>query len=281
MQTAPVDLNPPPAGRWRLPLALALAVHALLLLALSASVNWQREPADQVLQAQLWAQLPQAAPPLRPAAPTPEPTPAAPPPPAPAAEPAPVARPPTPAPIPTPAAPAPAAIAIEQQRERQRLEQRQEQQRAAAQRQAEQARQQTERERREQEAQSEADRQRELARILERAQASGAPAAREPAVQAAQAAQAAAPSAAYAARLVAVIRPNIVFTDVTLGNPRAEVELRTLPDGTIAGARLLLSSGDTNWDRAVLRAIERTARLPRDEQGRVPQTLILGFRPRE
>ena len=114
--------------------------------------------------------------------------------------------------------------------------------------------------------------------MMERAQASGAPAARQPATQATQAAS---PSAAYAARVAAAIRPNIVFTDVAQGNPRAEVELRTLPDGTIVSARLLLSSGDPNWDRAVLRAVERTARLPRDEQGRVPQTLILGLRPLE
>lgn len=65
------------------------------------------------------------------------------------------------------------------------------------------------------------------------------------------------------------------------GNPRAEVEVRTLPDGTILSARLLKSSGHRAWDDAVLRAIERTARLPRDENGRVPSTLILGFRPNE
>ncbi|MEW5885342.1 MAG: protein TolA, partial [Pseudomonadota bacterium] len=71
MHATPPDLNPPAPGHWRLPLALALAVHALLLLALSASVNWQREPAVQAVQAELWAQLPQAA--LAPAAPAPAP----------------------------------------------------------------------------------------------------------------------------------------------------------------------------------------------------------------
>lgn len=93
--------------------------------------------------------------------------------------------------------------------------------------------------------------------------------------------QSAGPSASYAGRLVAAIRPNIVLTDLIPGNPRAEVELRTLPDGTIVSANLRQSSGNASWDSAVLRAIERTGRLPRDENGRIPSTLILGFRPQD
>ncbi|MDO9612682.1 MAG: TonB C-terminal domain-containing protein, partial [Serpentinimonas sp.] len=40
-------------------------------------------------------------------------------------------------------------------------------------------------------------------------------------------------------------------------------------------------SGHAGWDAAVLRAIERTGRLPRDIDGRVPGVLILGFRPQD
>jgi colicin import membrane protein len=80
---------------------------------------------------------------------------------------------------------------------------------------------------------------------------------------------------------VAHIRPHIVFADTLPGNPRAEVEVRTLPDGSILSSRLLKSSGYPAWDDAVLRAIERTGRLPRDENGRIPSTLILGFRPQD
>jgi len=93
--------------------------------------------------------------------------------------------------------------------------------------------------------------------------------------------QSAGPSPTYAGRLVAAIRPNILFTDTVPGNPRAEVELRAAPDGTIMSVRLRQSSGFTNWDNAVLRAIERTGRLPADENGRVPSTIILGFRPQD
>ncbi|TSE33884.1 protein TolA [Tepidimonas charontis] len=164
------------------------------------------------------------------------------------------------------------------ERERQAREQaaRAAQEKAARERLAQQqaARERAERER-QQQALLEAERQRNLERILGQAGASGAPTARG------SAERDAAPSASYAGRLVAHIRPHIVFTDTVPGNPRAEVEVRTLPDGTIVSSRLLTSSGHRAWDEAVLRAIERTARLPRDENGRVPPTLILGFRPQE
>jgi colicin import membrane protein len=97
----------------------------------------------------------------------------------------------------------------------------------------------------------------------------------------ATAAQAAGPSAAYTGRLIAAIKPNIVFTDTLSGNPAAEVEVRTGPSGSIIARRLLRSSGHKEWDEAVLRAIDRTGTLPRDTDGRVPPTLTMVFRPQE
>jgi len=89
------------------------------------------------------------------------------------------------------------------------------------------------------------------------------------------------PSRSYAGRIVGAVRPNIVYTDTPVGNPTADVEVRTLPDGTIASRRLVKSSGNAAWDDAVLKALDRTTRLPRDEDGRVPATLVIGFRPRD
>lgn len=89
----------------------------------------------------------------------------------------------------------------------------------------------------------------------------------------------AAPSASYAGRLVARIRPNISFPGEVAGNPRAEVEVRTAPDGTILSRRIVTSSGNRAWDDAVLRAIDKTEVLPRDTDGRVPPVIVLGFRP--
>jgi len=95
------------------------------------------------------------------------------------------------------------------------------------------------------------------------------------------AATSAAPSANYSARLVALIRSNIVFTGAVNALATAEVEVRASPSGTILSRRLVKSSGQPDWDDAVLRAVDRTATLPRDTDGRVPPVLIVTFRPRE
>ena len=89
------------------------------------------------------------------------------------------------------------------------------------------------------------------------------------------------PSAGYAGRIRARIKPNITFTEDVTGNPKAEVEVRTSPDGTILSRKLLSSSGNKAWDEAVLKAIDKTANLPRDEDGRVPPVLEISFRPKD
>ena len=249
-----LDLSPPPArGGW-LPWTLAVLAHGVLALALTWGLAWQREAPTVVASAELWSALPQVA--------------------------APRAQEPPPAPPATADAPRDADIALQRQREQQRRAdeaRRQAEERRLAEERAERERAERERAEREKAEQAllEAERQRNLERILGQAGASGGPSARG------SAERDAGPSASYAGKLVAHIRPHIVFTDTVPGNPRAEVEVRTLPDGTILSARLLKSSGHRAWDDAVLRAIERTARLPRDENGRVPSTLILGFRPNE
>jgi colicin import membrane protein len=89
------------------------------------------------------------------------------------------------------------------------------------------------------------------------------------------------PSEGYGARLRARIKPNIVFTEDISGNPTAEVEVVTAPDGTITKSKLLKSSGVPAWDRAVLKAIDKTETLPRDVDGRVPPSLVITFRPKD
>ena len=90
-----------------------------------------------------------------------------------------------------------------------------------------------------------------------------------------------APSASYAGRIMARIKPNIVFSDAVDGNPLATVEVKLAPDGTITAKRLVKSSGLRAWDEAVLRAIERTEVLPRDIDGRVPGPFQIDFKFRE
>jgi len=89
------------------------------------------------------------------------------------------------------------------------------------------------------------------------------------------------PSSSYAGRIVARVKPNIVFGEDITGNPKAEVEVKTAPDGTIVGQRIVKSSGLASWDEAVLKALIKTQVLPRDTDGRVPPSLIIEFRPKD
>jgi colicin import membrane protein len=115
----------------------------------------------------------------------------------------------------------------------------------------------------------------QMRRIMGQAGATGGP-------QATGSAQkASGPSPGYNSRLVARIRPNVVFTDAVSGNPVAEIEVRTQPDGTITSRRLVKSSGNPAWDEAALRAIDRTGSLPRDTDGKVPSPMIVVLRPQD
>lgn len=307
---------------------LALLAHAVLVLALTSTVQWRTRP-PEAFNAELWAAVPRAAAPL-PAAPPPAPTPA-PPPVAPPPEPKPdVAAkpvPPPPAPLAPPAREA--DIATEQARklEAQRKLQEAEAEKAKAKTKADAERKALEAERAKLKAQAkaEADAEAKLKKEAEAArkretetakaaadkikrdeaervaaaeakadderlarqraenlrrimgQATGPTGATTGSGGTGSAAQSGAPSASYVGRLIALIKPNIVFTGQVEGNPSAEVEVRALADGSIA-KRLVKSSGNKDWDEAVLRAIDRTATLPRDNDGRVP-ALTLVFRP--
>lgn len=95
------------------------------------------------------------------------------------------------------------------------------------------------------------------------------------------AARSSGPSAGYAGRIIARVKPNIVFTETIQGNPQAVVEVRCAPDGRIISRRLVTPSGVGAWDEAVLRALDRTEVLPADVDGRVPSLMQLSFKPRD
>jgi len=117
-------------------------------------------------------------------------------------------------------------------------------------------------------------RQREenLKRMLGQAGAAGSGAAGSTGT----AARDSAPSASYAGRIRNAVRPNIHFPADDPGNPVAEVEVRAAPDGSIVGRRIVKPSANPAWDQAVLRALDRTEKLPLDN-GRIPATMTLVF----
>ena len=265
-----IPRNPDSVGRG---LAMALAVHALLLIAIAFGVSWRSSnPAG--VEAELWAAVPQIAAP-KPVEPEPTPQPVKK-----------IEPPPPPPKVETPRQDD-AQIAIErakreeqkrkeeQRREDELKRQKEEQQRKLAE--AEKLKkEQAEQKKREaaEAAAAQAQRQKQLERMAALA-GDGAPNATG------TAAKSAGPSASYAGRIKARILPNIVFPDSVSGNPQATVEVKAGPDGTIIGRRLLKSSGVPAWDEAVLRAIDKTEVLPRDTDGRVPPSFEISFRPRD
>lgn len=268
----PDVLLPQPPGGMAGGALLALAAHGLLLAALTTVMQWRATPPSAVT-AELWSALPQVAAP--PPAPAPVATPAPPPP-------APPARPQAEPSLPDPQI----AIAREKAEREKAAREREEQQRAEKLR-----REQAERDRKERELEAkrreQAERDRKAAeekRIAELRQKNLERLMGQVGTTAGStgsAAQEAGPSKSYAGKLVATIKPNIVFTETIAGNPAAEVEVRAGPSGSIISRRLVRSSGNKDWDEAVLRAIDRTGSLPRDVDGRVPPTIIVAFRPQE
>ena len=280
----PDSLLPQPPGGMAPGAALALLVHAGLIVALTAAVDWRIQTPAPV-SAELWAAVPQVAAPKVEEAPTP--TPQAPPAPVVAPAPAPARK------VAEPAARSDADIATEREQRRkselEKLRLEAEKQALAektlkaekaakaelAAKQAQQAQQQRDDETREAkagEARLALQREENLRRMMGQA-AGSAP------MGSGAAAQDAAPSLAYTGRLVALIRSNTVFTGQVPGNPAAEVEVRAGANGSIIARRLVKSSGHKDWDEAVLRAVDRTARLPRDSDGRVPPVILISFRP--
>ena len=304
-----LEFAPPPTPGLARSLGLALLAHAFLLAALTWGVHWKREAVTVTAEAELWSAVPQQAAPKLIEVP-----------PEPITRPAPRERPVPPAPTPPalpqvqPKPPDP-DIALEReklqlkkekqqeiakekelekkrleklaqeklkqdklQQEKKRLQDKRDQEKKAAEdkKKADQDSKRKEALEAQQDVKKlEAQRMANIDRMTGLAGATGAPGATGTAQQSSG------PSASYAGRIRARIKPNIVFTEDIAGNPTAEVEVRTAPDGTIISRKLSKPSGVKSWDEAVLKAIDKTEVLPRDVDGRVPSALVISFRPRD
>lgn len=274
-----LEFAPPATPGLLRALALAVLAHAFLLAALTWGIQWKHQAQVSSFEAELWSSLPvEAAPP----APVEtlqvlEPEPVVPKPPAPEVEPEPLPA----------AAKIDIAVVREQERQKKLAQAQQEKQRLdrlreeklqeAKRKQALQKLKDAQEKKDAEKAarQLEEQRSKNLARMAGMAGASGT------AESTGTALRSSGPSASYAGRIRARIKPNIVFTKDIAGNPTAEVEVRTSPDGTIVGRKLLKSSGVDAWDDAVLQAIDKTEVLPRDIDGRVPPLLEISFRPKD
>ena len=290
---------PPPPGTGR-SLGLALLVHFLLMVALTAGIQWKQDNSLSV-EAELWAAIPMAvAPKLVEVEPPPPPPP---PPPAPKE----IVKPP-----PAPSSNVDADIALSKRKKQleedkkkqetlkaERLKQellKKEEEKKAKLKEKEQKeikdKALKEKELKDKEAKKlqeqkdakpspadvkklEAMRQENMKRIAGMAGATGD----ENATGTAQ--RSAGPSDSYGGRIRGRIKPNITFTENIASNAPAEVEVRCAPDGTIVGKKLIKSSGNPAWDNAVLKAIDKTEILPRDIDGRIHSPLVISFRPKD
>jgi len=269
-----IDLGPPRDTGAISSFGLALLVHAALIAALTWGVTWKRSDRSVAFEAYLLSDTPQeSAPKLVEATPPPPP-----PPPEPAQKVQEV-KPPEPN----------VDMALEQEKKR-KLQAKQAQQgrsekelklkQEQAKRKAAEEAKRLEAKKQQQQNQAnaaalEAQRKKNIARAMGLADASGAENAKGTAQKSAG------PSASYAGMVRARVKPNIVFTEDIAGNPSAEVEVRTALDGTIMSQRLVKTSGNKAWDDAVVKAIIRTEKMPRDTDGRVPTPMILEFRPKD
>ena len=286
-----IDIAPPrDAGAIR-SFGLALLIHAALIAALTWGVNWKRSDSTATFGAELWTNAPQEAAPIV-TTPPPEALPL----------PAPVVRQPV---VQAPPEPTPNVdIALEQEKKRRQLK---DQQLAQEKKEREKAK----------AFQAQADKAKLLkAEQLKAEQLAKAEQAKADALKAKQSQQVAVKqrddnmkrleklmadgggspqgsstnrataggkgsSKTYDAIANAAIMPNVVFTEAIDGNPVAVVEVRVASDGTITSTKVVKSSGNTNWDNAVLSGLIRTRVMPKDVDGRVPDTIfILSLRPR-
>jgi colicin import membrane protein len=295
--TERLEFAPPPQRGTLRAVLLALLAHALLMAFLTWGVRWRHQAENDAVEAELWFSVAQQTAPLA-AAPPPEPVP----------EPTPEPTPPPPQTVEPPEpAPAPSEpdIALErekklkEQQEREReleLEREAERKRLEAAKKAEQEKKEAQaRQRAEEEAEREKEEQRKLAEQKRRqeAEARQAAADREATLKRMRqmagaggqggAPRPSGPSGSYTGKVQAAVRPNVVFPDADLisGNPAAEFDVRLAPDGTIVGTPdLIKTSGNSSWDQAALRALQKTAKLPRDVDGTVPQRLIISLKPK-
>ncbi len=255
---------------------LAVAMHALLVAALWISVQWRIEPAGPVV-VELWG-------------PPPEPAVVAPPPP-----------PPPPVKVEREPERPDADIVLQQEKKRIEAEKRREEERkleAERKLAAEKKRREAETKRLAEEKKQLEDERKKQAEAMARAEQLRREEENRQAVRKAEEARMLKQAAGgtpgptpiegtgrgdpgYAAQLVGIIKPRIVFA-VPEGTPPsvyAEFQVDLLPTGEIMAVKRLKPSGLAGYDEAVERAIRRTDPFPRKRDGTVERTVIIRFRP--
>ena len=263
---------------------LALGVHAMFVLLLVFGVSWQTQHPAPVM-VDLWEALPEIAPPeIQPPEPLPEPEIVPPPAPEPVKVPEPVKAEPLPKPVVSePPAPKAPDIALEKKKaEAERLKALKAMQAAEEKALEETARAEAEAMKKARDKQLAEQKKRDVLRQMEEeelmqrmADEAAASELRQTKLAAAQAKQAEARAAASQrqAELVRVVglhrdmisakvHGNTRLPDNLKGNPEVRCVVKLLPTGEVQSVRVTKSSGNSAYDEAVIRAIEKSSPLP-------------------
>jgi len=88
-------------------------------------------------------------------------------------------------------------------------------------------------------------------------------------------------SPSYAGRIIRAIKSNIVWNEKDVPAAQCNVEVELDPTGNIVARRVVTSQGHPDWCPTVLRALDRTERIPPDIDGRVPPRLSIAFRSKD
>ena len=239
-------LMPQPLAGRGVGLVLTVLAHGLLLLALTLAVNW-RVSTPSPVEAELWAEVPRAAPPVavQPPQPPVEPV-------------KPVVKPPEPRTEPKPSrAEQDAQIATEKakrEKEREEVEKkRKEEEKKLAEKKAEQERREKadkaekEAKQKEKEAQlarEETRRQQNIDRMMKGITPPGPP------------------GADYAGQLQKYIRDRVSFPPNAPDGSSTVVRIFVTPSGRILNQRIIRSSGNAAHDDAVLRDVQKAEKIP-------------------
>ena len=249
---------------------MAFAMHGLFIALLVFGVNWQKTVPQAEMIAELWSNLPSAAPPQAQPQPPAEP----PPPPPKPSEPAPkIVVTPPPAVVPPRMDTTKADIALKDRKAKEEKEKQEKTDKSKA------------------DARKKEEEQMRMA-VAKSEQAktdTAARAAKEQADAQAKAAAAAASAAqAQLGKYIGAIREKIkrfiLLPPNLQGNPEAEFDVILLPGGEVLDVRLRKSSGNKAYDEAVERAIRKAQPLPippDPTQFQQFRELKLAFRPQE
>ena len=92
--------------------------------------------------------------------------------------------------------------------------------------------------------------------------------------------KAATASLGYADKVVKRVRANVLAPFAIEGDPSAVIAVTCTPTGALLSAMLRRSSGNPQWDRAALSAVEKTDPMPADVDGTTPTSFLITFQPK-